>query len=220
MEIDAIYKFIITTFALAYFVGLIIGLLIIGLGNTNQQETDITKSFYLTSSISFKNLFNETLETNTKILLFPFSYLIIGVKYGFSHAIYLLSPFLGQIKLVVLLVPEIFYFIAFIFSATIGLKIIAGIIIFSLNTWILKKKKKIKVTVFNRKDSLMFYLAILGIALGTAIQIYLSKTFFIFLINFQLITYILIVLIYIIIISTSLLTLYNIIKNLKKIEWI
>lgn len=217
MEFDTIYKFVAATFALAYFIGLITGIFAVGLGATNFQEADITRSFYLTGSISFKLLFNETFDTALKIFVLPFSYLIIGINFGFTHAIYILSPFLGQIKLAVSLIPEIFYFIAFILISAIGLKLIATIILFILNKWVIKDKSKIKEKIIKKNDVFLFYLSILAITIGTAIQIYLSKAFFIFLINFQLITYILIVLIYVTIVSFSLYILYTTIQSLMKI---
>ncbi len=218
MEFDTIYKFVAATFALAYFIGLITGIISVGLGSTNFQEADIAKSFYLTGPISFKLLFNETIDTCLKISILPFSYLIVGINYGFTHAIHILSPFLGQIKLAVLLIPEMFYFLSYILFSAIGLKLIATIVLFIVNNWILKEKKiKLEQTILRKEDVFLIYLGLISIFLGTIIQIYLSKVFFIFLINFQLITYILIVLIYVTIISLSFYILYNTIQSLIKI---
>jgi len=214
MEFDTIYKFVAATFAIAYFIGLFTGFVAVSAGITDFKDADISKSFYMTSPINFKLLFNNTLETATKITIMPFSYLIVGINYGYNHSIYLLSPFLGQIKLAVSLIPEIFYFLAFILFSAIGLKIIATIILFIVNNW-LKNKKKYKI--LNKKDIFFVYLALIAIVVGTAIQIYLSRAFFIFLINFQLITYIVIVLIYATIISLSLYILYKTIQSLIKI---
>lgn len=218
MKFDTIYKFVAATFALAYFIGLITGLFAVGLGSTSFHESDITKSFYLTGSISFKLLFTETLNTTITLFALPFTYLIVGINYGFTHAIHILSPFLGQIKLAVLLIPEMFYFVAFILFSAIGLKVIATIVLFIVNKWINKNKKiKIEQTILKKEDAFFIYLGLIAIFLGTAIQIYLSKVFFIFLINFQLITYILIVLIYVTIISFSFYVLYKTILSLVQI---
>ncbi|MFA5746003.1 MAG: hypothetical protein WCX82_01170 [archaeon] len=210
MEFDTIYKFIAASFAIAYFIGLIIGIVIIGFNLNNYQEANITNSFYLTNSINFRNLFTETLDTSFKLAILPFSFLIIGIQNGFTHAIYILSPLLGQIKLAVLLIPEIFYFLAYILFSAVGLKLIMEIILFIVNKFLIKENKQLlKIKLLNKQDVLFLYLALISITIGTAIQIYLSKIFFIFLINFQLITYILIVLIYVTIISFSLYLLYQ-----------
>lgn len=219
MEIDTIYKFVATTFAIAYFIGLITGIVAVAIGTTNIEEADLTKSFYLTGPINFKLLFNETIDTSLKLTALPFSYLIVAINNGFNHAIHILSPFLGQIKLAVLLIPEMFYFIAFILVSSIGLKLIASVIFFIVNKWLLKKKKiKTKLVILKKQDIFFIYIALIAIVIGTAIQIYLSKVFFIFLINFQLITYILIILIYVTIVSLSLYVLYSIIKSVLKSE--
>jgi hypothetical protein len=112
-----------------------------------------------------------------------------------------------------------FYFIAFILVSSIGLKLIASVIFFIVNKWLLKKEKiKTKLVILKKQDIFFIYIALIAIVIGTAIQIYLSKVFFIFLINFQLIIYILIILIYVTIVSLSLYVLYSIIKSVLKSE--
>ncbi len=217
MKLDNIYKFVAATFAIAYFIGLVTGLVVNWSQDTVIKEEDISKSFYLTGQFSFKQLFTENLATSAKIAPLPFSYIIIATNYGFSHASYLISPFLGQIKLAVLLIPQIFYFIGFILFSAIGLKLIATIIFFVINKWLLKgKPRKTKIVFFRKDDVLFFYLALLSIALGTTIQTYLSKVFFIFLINFQFITYVLIILMYLTLVAVSLFVIYTTIRYLIK----
>lgn len=214
MEFDNIYKFVAASFAIAYFIGLIIGIFIVSSNLSEYQETDITKSFYFSGQISFSEVFSEKLEGALKTAFLPFSFLIISIKDGFSHASYILSPVLGQIKLATLLIPDVFYFIAYILFSTIGLKLIATIIIFFVNVFLKKENRQlIKIKIFKKYDLLLFYFGLLAIILGAIIQVYLSRIFFIFLINLQLITYILIIIIYLLIIIVSLSILYNIIKS-------
>lgn len=214
MKFDTIYKFVAASFAIAYFIGLIVGLVVFNFNIRNYQESDITRSFYFSGQISFSEAFTETLETSVETGVLPFSFLIIGTKNGFTHATYILSPFLGQIKLATLLIPAIFYFITYIILSAIGIKLIATIIIFFVNK-ILKKEKKqiIKIKIFKKEDIFLLYLALVSIIIGTIIQVYLSRIFFIFLINLQLITYVMIVIIYLGIIIVSFTILYNVIKS-------
>lgn len=214
MKFDTIYKFVAASFAIAYFIGLIIGLVVFNFNIRNYQETDITRSFYFSGQISFSEVFSENLESSFKVALLPFSFLIVGTKTGFTHATYLLSPFLGQIKLATLLIPAIFFFISCIILSATGIKLIAAIIIFIVNK-ILKKESRqlIKTKLLKKEDIFLIYIAIISIIICTIIQVYLSRRFFIFLINLQLITYIVIVIIYIGIIIVSFTILYNIIKT-------
>lgn len=211
MELDISYKFIISCFAIAYFIGLVIGIIIVSFNIGNYQESDITRSFYLTGQTSFKELFTENINITLKQTILPFSFISIAIKNGFNHSTYILSPFLGQIKLATLLIPDVFYFIAYILMSAIGLKILITIIIYIVNK--IKNKKIIKIKLLKEQDALFIYLALLSITIGTFIQIYLSRIFFIFLINYQLITYILIIIVYTAIISFSLYILYKIIKS-------
>ncbi|HOZ36079.1 MAG TPA: hypothetical protein PLK55_03805 [archaeon] len=214
MKFDTIYKFVAASLAIAYFIGLLVGLVVFNFNIRNYQETDITRSFYFSGQISFSEVFSETLESSFKIAILPFSFIIIGTKTGFTHATYILSPFLGQIKLATLLIPAIFYFITYIILSAIGIKLFATIIIFFVNK-ILKKEKKqiIKTKLLQKDDIFLLYVAIVSIIIGAIIQVYLSRIFFIFLINLQLITYILIIIIYLGIIIVSFTILYNIIKS-------
>lgn len=214
MKFDVIYKFVAASLAIAYFIGLLTGLVIVSFDIKDYQETDITRSFYFSGQFSFMEVFTESLETSIKIGILPFSFLIIGTKTGFTHATYLLSPFLGQIKLATLLIPTIFYFLAYALLTAIGIKLIITIIVFVVNK-ILKKENRpiIKFKFFKKYDILLLYVSLLAIIIGAIIQVYLSKIFFIFLINFQLITYILIIIIYLAIIVVSFAILYNIIKS-------
>jgi len=214
MKFDTIYKFVAASFAIAYFIGLLVGLVVFNFNIRNYQETDITRSFYFSGQISFSEAFTETLETSVETGVLPFSFLIIGTKTGVIHATYILSPFLGQIKLATLLIPSIFYFITYIILSAIGLKLIAAIIILIVNKILTKEKKQIiKVKIFKKEDIFLLYLALVSIIIGTIIQVYLSRIFFIFLINLQLITYVMIVIIYLGIIIVSFTILYNVIKS-------
>lgn len=214
MEFDKIYKFVAASFAVAYFVGLIIGIILISFNIGKIEESDITKSFYFSGQTSFRDVFTETMDLSIKTAILPFSFLIIAIKTGFEHSTYLLSPFLGQIKLATLLIPNVFYFISYILFSVIGLKLIATIIIFIVNRYLKKEHKPgIRLTIFQKGDVLFLYLALIGVIVGTIIQVYLSKMFFVFLINFRLITYILIILIYILIIAFSLYALYTTITS-------
>lgn len=214
MKFDTIYKFVAASFAIAYFIGLIVGLVVFNFNIKNYQETDITRSFYFSGQISFSEVFSENLENSFKVALLPFSFLIVGTKTGFTHATYLLSPFLGQIKLATLLIPAIFFFISCIILSATGIKLIAAIIIFIVNK-ILKKENRqlIKTKLLQKEDIFLIYIAIISIIICAIIQVYLSRRFFIFLINLQLITYVVIVIIYIGIVIVSFTILYNIIKT-------
>jgi hypothetical protein len=226
MKIDNFYKFIGATFGLSYFIGLIVRLIFFLTGKVYYLESNFVKLFYLSNSINFSELFVSTFNQSVSMALVPFSYIINAVVYGFNHSYLLTSPFLGQIKLLVQLVPQIFFFISFIIFSTIGLKLIIFIIekivnfIFSIKN----KKIMIKANIFSKKDILLFYIAIISIAFGALLQIYFAKIFFIFLINFQLVTYIFIILLYLFLIIVSLLatykaiiSLFKAIKNINKI---
>ncbi len=217
MKFDTIYKFIAASFAIAYFGGLIVGMMVVSFDIGNYQETDITKSFYLTGQVSFRDVFTENLNRALKMAILPFTFLIIAIKFGFNHATYILSPFLGQIKLAVLFIPQIFYFITYVLFSVIGLKIIATTVLFIANRYLIKGNKQfVNIKIFGTHDVLLLYLALLSLTIGTFTQIYLSRVFFIFLINYQLITYVLILLIYVAIIAFSLYIIYQTIKSILK----
>ncbi|MDD3244542.1 MAG: hypothetical protein PHU47_00125 [Candidatus ainarchaeum sp.] len=215
MKIDTYYKFIASTFGIAYFVGLVIGILLTIGGTDVAPETNITNSFFLQSTVNFRALFIETINLSFTQAAIPFTYLIVSVKYGLNHAFLLTSPFLGQIKLFVQLIPQVFYFISFILFATIGLKLIIYLIVKLANLVFEKTKRNIflKLNPFNKNDPLFLYLALLFIITGVFIQIFLSKIFFIFLINFQLVSYVFIIILYILLITTSLYLVYSTIKS-------
>lgn len=216
MEFDTIYKFVAASFAIAYFVGLVIGITATSFGFREINETEFSKDFYLTGQINLKQNFDNTLFSSLKLMIFPFSYIIPAINFGLSHGTHLLSPFLGQIKLAVLLIPNFFHFLAFILFSTIGLKLIASLVLFIVNK-ILKKKKIKKIKLLQKRDILFFYFGVLAIVIGSLIQIFLSKVFFIFLINYQIITYILIIIIYGGIIFLSFMILYKTILSLVKL---
>jgi len=211
MKIDNYYKFVGSTFGFAYFIGIVVGVIYSVLGIIVIEQVDFSQLFFLSSTIQFRSVFLNFFYNAIQFMLVPFLYLIESVKYGFLHASMLVSPFLGQIKLLVQLFPQIFYFITFIIFSTIGLKLMLFIIKSLANLFfnIQHKKTKLKIDFFNKQDILLLYVALVSLAIGVFIQLFLSRIFFIFLINFQLITYIFIILIYVILVSLSLYLAYK-----------
>jgi hypothetical protein len=216
MKLDNYYKFVASTFGFAYFIGIFVGFFYSLVGVKILEQTDYSKLFFLSSSIQFKEIFLTNFFSGVQQMAIPFLYLIESVKQGFLHSSMLMSPFLGQIKLLVQLFPQIFYFVFFIVFSAIGLKIIIYIIKSLTNFFLNKNNKKmlLKVDIFNNNDVLLSYLAIISLIIGVVIQLFLSRIFFIFLINFQLITYIFIILTYAILISLSLYLVYKTILSL------
>jgi hypothetical protein len=223
MKIDNFYKFIASTFGLAYFIGLITGVFYSINGTINQNLIN-TKLFLLPNSINFRNIFVDNINIGIEKIIIPFSYLIDSVKYGVTHSYLLTSSFLGQIKLLVQLIPDIFYFLFFIIFATIGIKILLFIIQKLVNILLENTKKKmfLKIDLFNKTDVLLIYISLLSLFIASIIEVYLSKIFFIFLINFQLISYIFIIVLYLLLIILCLYIIYktilSLLENLKKIH--
>lgn len=215
MKVDTYYKFIAATFGIAYFVGIVIGVLLTLSGSFVAPEINTTNTYFLQSTTNFRSTFVDTVELALTQAAIPFTYLIVGVNYGLDHAFLLTSPFLGQIKLFVELIPQIFYFLAFIIVSTLGLKLLLYIIIKLANFFFDKSKKKIYLNVnpFKKEDTFFLYLTLFLIICGVFIQIFLSKIFFIFLINFQLVSYVFIIIAYILLIVTSLYLVYSTIKS-------
>jgi hypothetical protein len=215
MKIDNYYKFVASTFGFAYFTGITVGVVYSLLGITISEKTNYINLFFLQSTIQFKNVFINHLQSALQQLIVPFLYLIESVKFGFLHAGMLTSPFLGQIKLFVQLFPHLFYFISFIVFSTIGLKIVLFIIESLTNTFYKKKKKTIiKLKIFNKNDILLIYFGLISLCFGVLTQLFLSKIFFIFLINFQMVTYVFIIITYLILIILSLMLTYKTINSL------
>ncbi|MFA6369903.1 MAG: hypothetical protein WCX09_02920 [Patescibacteria group bacterium] len=215
MNVDTYYKFIASTFGIAYFVGIVIGVLLSVSGSFVAPEINTTSTYFLQSTTNFKDIFFETTNLALTQAAIPFTYLIVGVNYGLDHAFLLTSPFLGQIKLFVELIPLVFYFLSFIIFSTLGLKLLIYIIIKLANLFFEKTKKNIFLNVnpFKKEDSFFLYLTLILIISGVFIQIFLSKIFFIFLINFQLVSYVFIIIVYILLIVTSLYLVYTTIKS-------
>jgi len=220
VNIDNYYKFVFSTFGLAYFTGLIVALIFVYTGSIFPQPASFINSLHLTSNIYFKNIFVDIIKNAFQLTIIPFSYLVTAVTYGFSHTILLTSSFLGQIKLLVQFIPQIFYFISFIIFSTIGLKLILFIIKKIVNYVLLKQEKNtiIKIKVFNEDDILLFFIGLLSITIGTIIQVNLTKILFIFLINFRAVTLILIILFYIIILITFIVTLTKLVRSVLDLD--
>ncbi len=218
MKIDNYYKFVASTFGFSYFVGIVIGFIYSLLGYVVADNIDYTTLFFLSSTIQFKETFVTFFYQGIHQMFTPFLYLIESVKYGFMHVSMLTSAFLGQIKLLVQLFPQLFYFVCFIIFSTIGLKIIIFIIKSLVNYIYNQKKEKlvINLKIFNTDDALLFYIGLGCLSVGVFIQLFLSKIFFIFLINFQLVTYIFIILVYLVLIIVCLLLTYKTIFSLLK----
>ena len=211
IKIDNYYKFVGASFGLAYFIGLTIALIYILLGASYPVPESFTSSLHLTSQIYFKTTYLETANISFNLAVIPFSYLIEAVNYGFSHMILLTSSFLGQIKLLVQLLPTLFFFLSYIIFATIGLKLVIFIIKSIVNYFLQQKDRfrKLEIKVFTKKDILYFFIGILSLMVGTLFQLKLIKIMFIFLINFKSITIVLILILYIILILISGYTMYT-----------
>jgi len=205
IKIDNYYKFVASTFGIAYFIGLTIALVYILLGATYPIPPSFISSLHLTSQVYFKNTFLEMASTGFNLAIIPFTYLITSITYGFSHMILLTSSFLGQIKLLVQLIPQLFYFLSFIIFSTIGLKVFL-FAIKSIVNYFLKSKnifKRLEFYIFSKEDIRLFFIGIISLLAGTLFQLKLLKILFIFLINFKAITFVLILLLYIVLIIFS-----------------
>ncbi|MEI8364045.1 MAG: hypothetical protein WCF78_01135 [archaeon] len=211
VKIDNYYKFVGASFGLAYFVGLTIALIYILLGASYPVPESFTSSLHLTSQIYFKTTYLDMSNTSFNLAVIPFSYLIEAVNYGFSHTILLTSSFLGQIKLLVQLLPLLFFFLSFIIFSTIGLKAFLYIIKSIVNYFLQKKDRfnKLDFKIFTKRDIIFFFIGIISLMVGTIFQLKLIKIMFIFLINFKSITFALILILYLILILISGYTIYN-----------
>jgi hypothetical protein len=205
IKIDNYYKFVGASFGLAYFVGLTIALIYILLGASYPVPESFTSSLHLTSQIYFKTTYLDMSNTSFNLAVIPFSYLIEAVNYGFSHTILLTSSFLGQIKLLVQLLPLLFFFLSFIIFATIGLKAFLYIIKSIVNYFLQQKDRfnKLEIRIFRKTDIILFFIGIISLLVGTIFQLKLIKIMFIFLINFKSITVALILILYLILIIVS-----------------
>ncbi len=205
IKIDNYYKFVASTFGIAYFIGLTIALVYILFGATYPIPPSFINSLHLTSQVYFKNTFLEMTSTSFNLAIIPFTYLIASITYGFSHMILLTSSFLGQIKLLVQLIPQLFYFLSFIIFSTIGIKIFLYIIKSIVNYFLKSRNifKRLEFYIFSKEDIQLFFLGIIFLLAGTLFQLKLLKILFIFLINFKAITFVLILLLYIVLIILS-----------------
>jgi len=205
LKIDNYYKFVASTFGIAYFIGLTVALIYILLGFTYPIPPSFISSLHLTSQVYFKTTFLEMTNTSFSLAVIPFSYFITSITYGFSHMILLTSSFLGQIKLLVQLIPQLFYFLSFIIFSTIGIKVFLYIIKSIVNYFLdLKNKaKRLEFNIFSKEDIQLFLIGVLSLLAGTLFQLKLLKILFIFLINFKAITFALILLLYLVLIILS-----------------
>lgn len=218
IKIDNYYKFVSSTFFIAYFIGLTVSLIYILLNYNIPSDITFIQQITHTSEVYFRNIFSTNFNISINLLLVPFSYLIKAVNLGYSHISLLTSSFLGQIKLLVHLIPQLFFFISYIIFATLGLKLILFIIKKITNNYIFKKEKlkKIKIDILYKKDILMVLIALITLSIATIIQTHLSKILFIFLINLKAIALILILIIYLTLILFSGFIVYNLIKKYSK----
>jgi hypothetical protein len=199
VKIDNYYKVVASTFGIAYFIGIIVALIYSTYKGdlVTQVGTDFIKNLSLTSSIYFKQTIYEIFNNSVNLFLIPFSYLIAAVQYSYIHVNLLTSSFLGQVKLLVQLIPQFLFFISYIIFSTLGIKTILLIVKLFLNNFIIKENKyKIKEKFFNKDDINLLYIALISIVLGAIIQTHLIKVLFIFFINLKSIAYILIIIIY------------------------
>jgi len=216
IKIDNYYRVIGATFGAAYFIGLIIALIYTLTGHIFVGELNFINNLSLTSTTFFKSVFYTTMQNALQMAVIPFSYLIVAVKYGFAHIVLLTSSFLGQIKLIVQLIPQIFFFITFIIFSTIGIKLILAIIKEFINDFLIKGNKdiRLKIRFLRKEDIIMFYIGLISLVIGTIIQTHLIRILFIFLINLRSFTYILIIVLYMFLIALLGFTTYKAIKEL------
>jgi len=214
LKIDSYYKIVASTFGVAYFIGIVIALIYILRGFTFPVTgTGFINNLSLTSTIYFKNMLYKFAGDSINMALIPFSYLVIAIKYGYAHTALLTSSFLGQIKLLVQLIPVSFFFITDIIFSTLVIKIILVLIKGTANLF-LEKRNQIRTKFFTIQDITLFYIGLLSLVVGTIIQTQLLKKLFIFFINVRSVTYILLIVIYIMLIALSQYTTYTTIKEL------
>jgi len=223
MKLDNYYRFVFSTFGFAYFVGLIVGLAFAFTGHMFLESTDYTKMFYMSNNLAFNDSFTEITNTSTEAMVIPFAYLAVAVKYGYTHAFLLTNSLLGQINLLTQLLPLLFYFISIIIFSAIGLKIIIYIVTYIVNK-ILEKYNKValNIKIFGESDIFLLYIGIVAVVAGALIQTYLTKMFFIFMINLGVTSYIFIIIFYILMIFVSFFVTYkttnSLLNNLNNIS--
>jgi hypothetical protein len=219
VKIDNYYKVVASTFGIAYFIGIVVALIYSTYKGdlVTQVGTDFIKNLSLTSSIYFKQTIFEVFNNSVNLFLIPFSYLIAAVQYSYIHVNLLTSSFLGQVKLLVQLIPQFLFFISYIIFSTIGIKTILLIVKLFLNNFIIKENKyKIREKFFNKDDINLLYIALISIVLGAIIQTHLIKVLFIFFINLKSIAYILIIIIYLFLFMLSAYVTYKTINEYFK----
>lgn len=222
VKIDNFYKVVASTFGIAYVIGILIALFYAYRG---ELVIETSKSFIqnltLTNAIYFKQTLYEIFNNSLDLFFIPFAYLVAAIQYSYLHVDLLTSSFLGQVKLLVELIPQFLFFISYIIFSTLGLKTILYIVKVFLNNIIIKDNKyKIKQNFFTKDDIKLLYIALIAIVIGTTIQTHLIKVLFIFFINLKSIAYILIGIIYFVIVLLSgyitYKTISEFLKNFKK----
>lgn len=218
VKIDNYYKVVASTFGIAYVIGIIIALVYAYRG---ELVIETSKSFIqnltLTNSIYFKQTLYEIFNNSLDLFVTPFAYLIAAIQYAYVHVDLLTSSFLGQIKLLVELIPQFLFFISYIIFSTLGLKTILLIVKTFLNNLIIKENKyKIKQKFFTKEDIKLLYIALISIVIGTTIQTHLIKVLFIFFINLKSIAFILIGIIYLLIVILSIYITFKIVSEYLK----
>lgn len=222
IKIDNYYRVVASTFGIAYIIGIIIALIYAYRGEIIAQTgTNFIQNLSLTNSIYFKQTMYEIFNNAANLFFVPFAYLVAAIQFAYIHVNLLTSSFLGQIKLLVQLIPQFLFFITYIISSTLGLKLILVIVKWFINFFIIKESKyKIKIQFFTKEDIKLFYIALAAIIIGTTIQTHLIKILFIFFVNLRSVAYILIVLIYLLIVILSgyatIKTIRDYLKNYKK----
>ncbi len=218
VKIDNYYKVVASTFGIAYVIGVIIALIYAYRG---ELVVETSKSFIqnltLTNAIYFKQTLYEIFNNSLDLFVTPFAYLVAAIQYAYVHVDLLTSSFLGQIKLLVELIPQFLFFISYIIFSTLGLKTILLIVKTFLNNLIIKENKyKIKQKFFTKEDIKLLYIALLSIVIGTTIQTHLIKVLFIFFINLKSIAFILIGIIYLLIVLLSVYITFKIVSEYLK----
>lgn len=218
LKIDNYYKVVASTFAIAYIIGIIIAFIYVYKGNIIVTEsTNIIQNFSLTSNIYFKQTIYDIFYNSLSLFLIPFSYFSFAIQHSYIHINLLTSSFLGQIKLLVLLIPQFLFFISYIIFSTLGIKFALLIIKLFLNNFIIKDNNyKIKEKFFSKDDITIFYIGLLLIAIGGIIQTQIIKNLFLFFVNLKSIAYILIAILYLVIIIMSITITIKIIKEYLK----
>jgi hypothetical protein len=205
VKIDNYYRVIASTFGISYIIGIIIAFIYASRGDILITEgSNFIQNLSLTSAIYFKQTIYEIFNNSLDLFFTPFAYLTIGIQYAYIHVELLTSSFLGQVKLLVQLIPQFLFFISYIIFSTLGIKTLLLIVKIFLNNLIIKEDKyKIRTIFFTKQDIKLFYIALISIMLGAIIQTHLIKILFIFFINLRSIAYVLIVIIFVLIVLAS-----------------